>query len=165
MLAVFGIDHASEKAARRVARAGAELGDDAGNARGLQAGKFQGQRLASGADIKKPLAAIVGAFLLHDIAFVDQLLEHAAKRLLGNLQNLQQLRNFHAGIAVDEMQDTVMGAAEAELRQHFVRIADKIAVGEKQQLNKIEIKCVRRRSGVERRSGRAGASYDADIGH
>ena len=89
MFAVFGIDHAGEEAPRRIARAGPQLSDDARNACGLQAGKFQSQGLAIGADIEQPLATVVGAFFLHDVAFVDQLLEHAAERLLRDLQNLQ----------------------------------------------------------------------------
>ena len=37
------------------------------------------------------------------------------------------------------MQHAMMRAAEAELRQHFVRIADKVAIGEEQKLDEIEI--------------------------
>ena len=62
----------------------------------------------------------------------------------------KELRNLDPGIAVDEIEDTVMRAAEAELRQHFVRIADKIAVRKKQRLDEIEIELVRRQSGVYR---------------
>ena len=77
------------------------------------------------------------AFLLHHIALVDQLLEHAAERLLGDVEDLEQVGDLHAGIAVDEMQHPVMGAAEAELGQHLVRVADEIAIGEKQQLDDV----------------------------
>jgi hypothetical protein len=44
--AVSAVDHAGEEAPRAVAGAGAELGEHAGDARGLQAGKLHGQRLA-----------------------------------------------------------------------------------------------------------------------
>ena len=81
----------------------------------------------------------MGALFLHHIAFVDQLLEHAAERLFGDLQNVEQVGNLHAGIAVDEMQHAMMRAAEAELGQHFVGIADEIAIGEEQQLDEVEI--------------------------
>ena len=41
------------------------------------------------------------------------------------------------GIAVDEMQHPVMGAPEAELGQHLVRLAHEIAVGKEQQLDQV----------------------------
>ena len=54
MLAVFGIDHTGEEAARRIACAGAKLRDHARNAHGLQAGEFQGQRFTGGANVEQP---------------------------------------------------------------------------------------------------------------
>ena len=90
-----------------------------------------------GVTIQQPLAAVGGAFLLLHIALVDELLEDAAERLLGDPQDAEKLRDLHAGIAVDEVQDPVMGTAEAELGQHLVGVADEIAVGEKQQLDQV----------------------------
>jgi len=87
--------------------------------------------------MKEPLAAILGALALHHIALVDQLLEHAAERLLGDLQNVEQVGNLDAGIAVDEMQHAVMRPAETELGQHLVRVGDEIAVGEEQELDQV----------------------------
>ena len=107
------------------------------DARGLQPGELHGQRLALGGDVEQPLAAVVGALLLQHIALVDQLLEHAPERLLGDLQDVEQFGDLHAGIAVDEMQHPVMRAAEAELRQHVVGIADEIAIGEEQKLDDV----------------------------
>ena len=98
---------------------------------------FVDQCLALRRDEKQALAAVVLARLLHDIALVDQLLEHPAERLLGDLQHLQQIGDLHARMAVDEMQHPVVRPAEAELRQHIVGIADEIAVGEEQQLDDI----------------------------
>ena len=77
------------------------------------------------------------ALLLHDVALVDQLLEHAAERLLGDLQDIEQLGDLHARIAVDEMQHAVVRAAEAELGQHLVGIADEVAIGEEQELDEV----------------------------
>ena len=94
----------------------------------------------AGLDIEQPLAAIVGALALHDVALVDQLLEHAAERLLGDLENVEQIGDLHAGIAVDEMQHAVMRAAEAELGQHLVGIADEIAIGEEQKLDEVPVR-------------------------
>jgi hypothetical protein len=47
-------------------------------------------------------------------AFVE-LLEHATERLLGDAQNIEQVRDLHTGVAVDEMQHPVVRPAEAEL--------------------------------------------------
>ena len=104
---------------------------------GLQAGKLERQRLAFRRHIEQALAAVLRAFLLHHVALVDQLLEHAAERLLGDVEDVEQVGDLHAGIAVDEMQHAVMGAAEAELGQHLVGVADEIAIGEEQQLDDV----------------------------
>ena len=126
----------------------------AGDARGLQPGKLHRQRLARRADIEQPLAAIIGAFLLHHIAFVDQLLENAAERLLGDFQNVEQVGDLHPGIAVDEMQHAMVRPAEAELGQNLIRIADEIAIGEEQKLDEIEIRLAALR--VRGSAGRSG---------
>ena len=109
----------------------------AGDALGLQAGELHRQRLALRRDVEQALAAVVLALLLHDVALVDQLLEHAAERLLGDLQDVEQVGDLHAGMAVDEVQHPVMRPAEAELGQHVVGIADEVAVGEEQQLDEV----------------------------
>ena len=96
---------------------------------------FMRQRLAFGGDVEQPLAPIIGALLLHHVALVDELLEHASERLLGDLENVEQLGNLHPRVAIDEMQHPVMGAAEAEFRQHLVGIADEIPIGEEQELD------------------------------
>jgi len=79
----------------------------------------------------------VGALLLQHVTLVDQLLEYAAERLLRDLENVQQLGDLHAGVAVDEMQDPVMRAAEPEFGQHVIGIADEVAIGKEQQLNNV----------------------------
>ena len=62
--------------------------------------------------IKKPLASIALAFLLQNVTFVDELLEDAAERLLGDAQNVEQVGDLHAGIAIDEMQHAMVRAAK-----------------------------------------------------
>ena len=95
------------------------------------------QGLALGGGIEQALPPVVVAGLLHDIAFVEQLLEHPAERLLGDAQDVEQVGDLQSGIAVDEMHHPVMGAAEAEGLQLMVGVADEIAVGEEQQLDDI----------------------------
>ena len=73
--------------------------------------------------------------LLHDIPFIEQLLENPSQRLLGDAQHVQQIGHLQAGIAVDEMHHPVMRAAEAERLQLVVGVADEIPIGKEQQLD------------------------------
>ena len=98
MLAIFGVDHAGKKTPRRVARAGAKFGQHARDTLGLQSCEFEGEHLAGWAHIEEPLAAIVGAFLLHDITFVDELLKHAAERLLVIFKTSSSSATFIPGL-------------------------------------------------------------------
>ena len=128
--------------ARRNARtvsapSGAMLAERAVDPVGLQAGELCHQRLALRRRVEQALAAVVVAGLLHDIAFVEQLLEHPSERLLGDAQHVEQVGDLQAGIAVDEMQHPVMRPAEAERLQLMVGVADEIPVGEEQQLDDI----------------------------
>src|SRR5688572_16294414 len=88
--------------------------------------------------IEQAPAAIKRTFLLHDIAPLDQFAQHAAERLLGDLQNVEKLGNPHAGIAADEMQDSVMGAPEADGAEDDVGIGSEIAIGEEQKLDQLD---------------------------
>jgi hypothetical protein len=65
------------------------------------------------------------------------LLEHAAERLLGDAQDVEEIGDLQPGIAVDEMQHPVMGPAEAERFELMVGIAHEIAIGEEQELDDI----------------------------
>src|SRR5205085_1707528 len=80
---VFGVNHGNKKPPCSLISVGPQLRQSAGDARVLQSGELHRQRFAFGRDKEKPLTAIVGAGFLHHITFVDQLLEHAAERLLG----------------------------------------------------------------------------------
>ncbi len=125
------VGHAGQKTPRCLTRTGTKFGEHARNTLGLQARQPQRQRLACLARIQKPLAAIVWARALHYVALVDELFEHAAKRLFGDFQDVEQVGDFDAGITIDEVQHPMMRPAEAKLCQHFIRIADEIAIGEK----------------------------------
>src|SRR5690348_441860 len=135
--AVVGVDHGGEEAARRLVRAGPDLVEGARDAHRLELRQLERQRLALLCRVEQPLAPVLRAFLLQHVAFVDELLEHAAERLLGDVEDVEQVGDLHARIAVDEVQHAVMGAAEAELRQHLVRIADEVAIGEEQKLDDV----------------------------
>ncbi len=83
------------------------------------------------------MTAVGRPFALEDVAFIDQLLEYPPQALLGDLQDIQKIGDTQARVPVDEMQHPVMGAAEANLRQDRIRIADEIAIGEEQQFDQI----------------------------
>src|ERR1700690_3338130 len=153
-LAVVGVDHGGEETPRRLMRVWAELGEGAIDALSLQTGELERQGLALRRHIQETLPPVLRAFLLHHEALIDQLLEHAAERLFGDVEDIQEVGDLHAGIAVDEMQHPVMGAPETELGEHLVRIADEIAIGEEQQLDDVPDRLGRRR-GCARALGQA----------
>ncbi len=94
------------------------------------------------------LAPVGDARLLHDPAVVDQLLQDRGQALLGDLEDLQEVRDPEARVAIDEVQHAVVGAAEAELGEDGIGVAREIAVGEEQQLDDREQAGVGRRRGV-----------------
>ena len=136
-VAMVGIDHCRQKPARCLMRIRPQLRQCPCDTSRLQAREFHGQRLALSGDVKQPLPPVIGSFLLHHITLLDQLLEHAAQRLLGDLENIEQLGDLHAGISVDEMQHPMMCSPEAQFRQNIVRITDEIAISEEQKLDNV----------------------------
>src|SRR3954462_15411778 len=86
---------------------------------------------------------IVRPFLLDDIAFIDELLEHAAKRLLGDAQDVEQVGNLHARVPVDEMQHPVMRAAEPEFLQNVVGVRGEVPVSKEQKFDQIPYRLAR----------------------
>src|SRR4051812_23754553 len=102
-VAVFGIDHRSEKPPRSLASARAKLAKRARDAFGLQQRQFERESLALGCDEQQALPAVLGPFALNHVTLIDELFEHAPERLLGDAQDIEQLRDFHARIAIDEV--------------------------------------------------------------
>src|SRR5262245_12273221 len=113
----------------------------------LQRREPERQGLSLRRHIEEALTAILIALLLQHIALVDELLEHAAERLFRDVEDLEQIRNPHAGVAVDEMQDPVMRAPETKLQKHLVGVTDEVPVGEEQQFDDVP-------NGLRRRSTR-----------
>src|SRR5580692_1187879 len=70
-LTILGVDHGGKQTSSEIVGVRPELGQRAGKARRLQPSKPQRQRLAFGRYIEETLPAVVGALLLHDVAFVD----------------------------------------------------------------------------------------------
>ncbi len=135
---IFGIDHGFEKKAqapsrRRVrrppARAARRTSCGAASRSASARPRSVGNRSRSRRS-EAPACCI-------DIALVDQLLEHAAQALLGDVEDVQEVGDAQARMAVDEMEHPVMGPAEAEIRQDRVRVAGEVAIGEEQQLGEL----------------------------
>src|SRR5262249_17561145 len=99
--------------------------------------EFESEGFAFPGHEEQAVAAIVSAFFLRDVSLINQLFEHSTQRLLCDVENLKQVGNLYSRIAVDEMKHAMVRATEAQLEEHFVRIADEIAVGKKQQLDDV----------------------------
>ncbi len=105
------------------------------NARDLRRHQPLAQFFAGLRQIEQTLAPVALAFLLINITFADQFLQHPAQALLGNPQDVEQLRHSHAGVAAYEMHHPVVGPAEAKFAKDFIGIGNKIPVGKEQQFD------------------------------
>ena len=129
---------------RAVARAGPAFVQGAGEAPGLQKREVAREGFALDRQIEQPLAAVSGPGLLSHVAVVNEVAQYAAKALLGDLQDIEQVRDAHAGMAIDEMKHAMVRAAEAEPGKQFVGVADEVAIGEEQKLDQIVRRTARR---------------------
>ena len=84
--------------------------------------------------IEQALTPVRLARLLDDELFVDKLLEDAAQALLRDLQDVEEIGDAQARIAVDEVHNPMMRTAEAIALQHEIGVAGEIAIGEEQKL-------------------------------
>ena len=90
------VGHASKKTCRACRTCtGAKFGEHARNPFGLQAceAATPAPRLPH-SHTRAPLAAVVRARVLHHIALVNKLFEHAAERLLGDFQDVRAGRRL-----------------------------------------------------------------------
>ena len=90
------VDHVAQESPHGFGVSRAHVVQRVVDAIGLQASQFRDQRLALGRGEKKALTLIGVAGLLHDIVLVDQLLQHAAERLLGDAQDIEQIGDLQA---------------------------------------------------------------------
>jgi hypothetical protein len=102
-----------------------------------------------------PFATIVRAGFLEDVAIIDELLQDAGQGLLGNAKDFKEIGNSQAGVAGNEVDNTVVSAAVAEIPEEFIGVAGKITVREEKQLDDLEH--LRRRGG-RGRGGHGGRS-------
>jgi len=118
-------------------RVGTEFTECPTNSLRLQSRELESEGFAFPGREQQTLSAIVRALFLRDVPLINQLFEYPTQRLLRDVEDLKQVGNLYARIAVDEMKHAMVRATEAQLEKHFVRIADEIAVGKKQKLDDV----------------------------
>src|SRR5262249_36918963 len=110
--ALGGIEQAEQHLAKALDRVGAGLAAGAGRAPSRPVGQVALEFLALLSEPQPALASVSRAALLLDVALLDQILQHAADRLLGDLQDRQQMADRLSAVAADEIERAVMRAAE-----------------------------------------------------
>lgn len=154
MRAITICNHRKQKPPSDGIAAGAEFRERCRQSLDLDVGKFVRQPRPFRRNVEPALTAIGVASALNDKTLVDQLFENAGKALLGDFQDVEKFGNFEARVAMHEMQDAVMGAAEAILREDRIGITRKIAIGKVKQFGTSNQIGSRRRSvGWRRRLG------------
>jgi len=102
---------------------------------------------------QQALATVARAALLLDVTLLQQVLQHARDRLLGHLQDRQQMAHGLAGMTADEVARAMMGAAELVLLELLVGFEREIAVGIEHQLYALAQLLVAQEQRVSGRSG------------
>ena len=140
-----GVDDAAQELLGAFALGRRQRGQRLAEAARLQVDEAERQRAAGFGRVEQALAAVERPGLLLDEAVVDELLQDAAEALLGDLEDVEEVGDADAGMAVDEMDDAVMGAAEAVAEQRGVGIGDEVAIGEEEKLDERDLRLVARR--------------------
>jgi hypothetical protein len=81
-------------------------------------------------------------------------LDNLVKRpgtLVGDPEDVEQLRDRHTRISADEMHHAVMRAAEAVVAENLVRVGHEIPIGEEEQFDQTDDFAVARRGSALRR--------------
>jgi hypothetical protein len=154
LVALGGVDHAARNSAPSRS-AGTAFVKRTCRAARLQ--KCEQSRSASVSALRSDRAGAGGGLrprLLLDEAGVDQLLQHAAEALLGDLENVEEVGDAHAGVAVDEMETRWCARPKPSPASALVGIADEVAIGEEQELDQVECRppSGRSRSGSDGRT-------------
>ena len=135
MVAIVRIDHLEQGLAKRIRRFGITSRERTLDAADLRGHEPCVQLAAFRRQIEQPLAPIARAFALIDEALVDEIAQDAAEALFGDAQDVKQFGDVHARIAANEVDDAVVGAAEAVVIENVVGIGDEVAIGKEQQFD------------------------------
>ncbi len=91
-----------------------------------------------GCRVEQAPPAVAGPGPHLDQMTVDQVLHDAIETLFGDLQDIQQGVDRQSGMPEHEMQDAMVGPAEAVIFEEPIRVADEVPVGEEEQLDEVE---------------------------
>src|SRR5262249_2506675 len=83
---------------------------------------------------QQALATVTCAALLLDVALLQEILQHPGDRLLGDLQDRQEMSHGVPGMAADEIERAVMRPAELIVLELLVGLEREVAVGVEHQL-------------------------------
>src|SRR6185312_4620858 len=133
----LGADDAEHDLAEALDRLGAGLAIGLGDALALVLGELALELDALLGELEQALPAVAAARLLADEALAHELAQDAAQALLGDAQDAEQVGDAHLRMAADEIDDAVMGAAEAVFRQHGVGLGGEVAIGVIEQLDRL----------------------------
>ncbi len=99
--------------------------------------------------------AAAGVCCTFDETLAHQLAEDAGQALLGDAEDGEQFADADLGMAPDEINDAVMGAAEIIARQDGIRLGGEVAIGEIEQFDALPQLLV---AAAARRAARAAIS-------
>src|SRR5690606_28676913 len=146
----FVDDHAQEGFGA-VALGWRQVGEGGADAALLRMEEAQREGAACGGRIEQALAAVDRAGQLLDEAAIDELLEDAAETLLGELEDIEEIGDADAGMPVEEVDDAMMGAAEAVAEKRRVGVGGEVAIGEEEEFDEGDLRAI---GGGERHADR-----------
>ena len=118
-------------------RVGTKFTECTANSLRLQSRELKSESFAFPCRIQQALSTIFRALFLRNVPLINQLFEYSTERLFCDVEDLKQVGNLYARIAIDEMKHAMVRATEAQLQEHFIRIADEIAIGKEQKLDDV----------------------------
>ncbi len=154
------IDHREEKIRSGIPRRNWHIPQYAPETFGLQGGELSRQGFAQRGQKEQPLTAIARACARFDQTGVEQLFKNTIKTLFRDPENVEKSGDRESGATIDKMQNAMMRPTETVSLKQPIRIADKVAVGEKEQLYKFEDLAIFRvaRRGLQNCGWRGGGS-------
>ena len=131
----------------------------------MQGGELSRKGFAQRSQKEQPLTPIACACARLDQTGVEQLLKNTIKTLFRDPQNVEQSGDRESGATVNKMQNAMMRPTETVSLKQPIRVADKVAVGEKEQLYKFKDLAVLRvaRCGLQKRGRRRGGSSPSPV--
>ena len=89
-------------------------------------------------EVGKALTTVGLASLLLDVAVVDELAEHPREALLGDLEDIEQVGDRHAGLEVHKVENAVLRSTESLPLQQGIGVPHEIAISKVEQAHDVE---------------------------